>query len=301
MHPPAIRADLLLAQRLEAALAYEGAAYVAAWQRLDPAAGATAESLAGGILLFTGVDSPVTQAVGLGMTGPVSGEEISRLLEFFESRQALPRVSLCPLAHPSLLLELGREGFYLEEFENVLVCPLHANAAEPSADRHGGDDRRSEVEVRRVGTDEHAVWTRVMIEALLGDPVFALAVHGGRAQEGGGAEPVAADRVLAAAPPHIHDTECYLAWVGGIPAGGGAVSIHHGIGTLFSDATLPAFRGRGVQSALIGARVGRAVEAGCELAVSGTAPGGTSQRNFERRGFHVVYTDVMLAAGPSSC
>jgi GNAT superfamily N-acetyltransferase len=58
--------------------------------------------------------------------------------------------------------------------------------------------------------------------------------------------------------------------------------------------TLPALRGRGVQGALIAARLAAARDAGCDLAFAGTAPGSASQRNFERCGFAPVYSQALL-------
>jgi GNAT superfamily N-acetyltransferase len=56
--------------------------------------------------------------------------------------------------------------------------------------------------------------------------------------------------------------------------------------------TLPEFRRRGVQTALQHARLTFAAGAGCDLATTITQPGSASQRNAERRGFHVIYTRV---------
>ena len=67
-----------------------------------------------------------------------------------------------------------------------------------------------------------------------------------------------------------------------------------GVALFFSDSTVPAARAKGVQSAVIQARLAMAAEQGCDLAMASTAPGSISQRNYERLGFQVVYTRVML-------
>ena len=61
---------------------------------------------------------------------------------------------------------------------------------------------------------------------------------------------------------------------------------------LTSDATLPSFRGRGIQSALLRARIWIAGASDCVLAVIEAEPGSSSQRNMERLGFRVAWTDV---------
>ncbi len=68
-----------------------------------------------------------------------------------------------------------------------------------------------------------------------------------------------------------------------------------GLASFFSASTRPAFRGRGVQTALLHARLAAALGAGCDLAMVHTAPGSASQRNVERLGFRLAYTRVVLA------
>jgi GNAT superfamily N-acetyltransferase len=77
----------------------------------------------------------------------------------------------------------------------------------------------------------------------------------------------------------------YLAFINGEAAGDGVVGAHKGVAGLFGASTLPAFRSRGVQSALLDARLAWASAHGCDLAVSLTQPGSISHRNIERRGF----------------
>jgi GNAT superfamily N-acetyltransferase len=86
----------------------------------------------------------------------------------------------------------------------------------------------------------------------------------------------------------------FTATVDGIAAGGGALQIHGSTAYFFAASTLPAFRGRGVQGALIAARLGCAGEAGCDLAYTITIAGSASQRNFERAGFAPAYSQALL-------
>jgi GNAT superfamily N-acetyltransferase len=86
----------------------------------------------------------------------------------------------------------------------------------------------------------------------------------------------------------------FTATVAGTVAGGAALGIHGGAAHFFADSTLPAFRGRGVQGALIAARLSHAREVGCDLACAATAAGSASQRNFERAGFAPAYSQALL-------
>lgn len=59
-------------------------------------------------------------------------------------------------------------------------------------------------------------------------------------------------------------------------------------------ATLPEHRRRGVQGALLGARLEAAARAGCDVAVVTTQPGSKSQENVQKRGFELLYTRAIL-------
>jgi len=88
------------------------------------------------------------------------------------------------------------------------------------------------------------------------------------------------------------NSECYLARIDGRVAGGATLALRGTVAGLFGASTLPDFRKHGVQTALLQARLRRAAEAGCEMAVSLAQPGSVSQRNIMRQGFRVLYTRV---------
>src|SRR6266581_4835740 len=73
------------------------------------------ESLAGGLLSFSGPGSYSNQAVGLGMSGPVTGPEIDQLCKFYESRGFQPQIELCPYAHESLIRGLAVRNFVIKD------------------------------------------------------------------------------------------------------------------------------------------------------------------------------------------
>ena len=56
---------------------------------------------------------------------------------------------------------------------------------------------------------------------------------------------------------------CYVAYDGDAPAGAGALYVDGGVGWLGFGATLPAYRGRGAQSAILAARIEDARRQGC--------------------------------------
>ena len=68
-----------------------------------------------------------------------------------------------------------------------------------------------------------------------------------------------------------------------------------GVYQLCGAATLPAFRRRGVQSALLSARLAEARAANCDLTVVTVEPGSRSQANVQRRGFVPLYSRLVMA------
>jgi GNAT superfamily N-acetyltransferase len=76
----------------------------------------------------------------------------------------------------------------------------------------------------------------------------------------------------------------------GAPIATASMGIHDGVALLAGASTIPSGRGLGAQGMLLAARLAEARRRGCEIAMMVTAPGSTSQRNAERRGFRVAYT-----------
>ena len=90
----------------------------------------------------------------------------------------------------------------------------------------------------------------------------------------------------------------FLARCGGAAAGAGAMRVHGGVAQLCGAATLPAFRRRGVQTALLQHRLVAAVERGAELCVMTTQPGSKSMQNACRQGFALLYARLVLQCLP---
>ena len=266
-HAEPLFCDLDLARRLEAAEAHASLAWLKAYQCLYPAAGAVAEPVAGGWARFAGIDSPVTQANGLGMSGPVRESDLDRMEELYRRRGSSCRVILCPLADPSLLASLSQRGYRLTEMENVLVRRIEPSEREaPSVPG---------VTVRRASEQERDLWAGIMEGGFF---------------EHGVPDPKIGEMFQASAA----GLQCYLGFLNDEPAGAGVIFMHEGVALFSGAATLPRFRHRGVHKALHGTRLACAASEGCDLACVITQPGSTSQRNAERQGFHVAYTRAAL-------
>ena len=78
--------DLELVRRLEAAEAQAARECAQFLARKKPESGAISIDIMGGMATFTGIGSPVTQAVALALHGPVSDKEIDELENFYRAR-----------------------------------------------------------------------------------------------------------------------------------------------------------------------------------------------------------------------
>lgn len=97
-----------------------------------------------------------------------------------------------------------------------------------------------------------------------------------------------------AATTRLPGWACYLTWADDEPAGAAALYVSGDTGWLGFGSTLPAFRGRGSQSALFAARIKDASVRGARLVVTETGAAGedgpgASYRNILRAGFEETY------------
>lgn len=259
--PPIQFVDLSLARRLEMVTARSGKECAQVYA-----------AIAGGIATFSGIDSPITQAFGVGLFGPVAEAELDRLEDFFFSRGAPVALELCPFIHPTLVDLIKSRPYRLEEFSNVLVRRI-----EPSEKI---EMPGSSVEVRRASPQEAGLYSGIVTAAFSEYHPVSETLR--RVVENFSQRPSGC---------------CFLALVDGEIAAGACVSADQAdteLAELYGAATLQRFRGLGAQSALIAARLRWAAQQGCALATTSTQPGSVSQRNYERAGFQVVYSRTKL-------
>ena len=267
-------ADFALARRLEGLVAWDMRRFAEAARPLASGFEPDWIEVAGGVATYLGPGSPLNQCGGLGFTGPVTRRDVSTIERFFAERDAQPAAGACPLADPSLVLMLAERGWTAASFENVLVREIDETDTIPEPD--------PAVEISLADSaDERDLWA-------------ALAANGFAAPD----DPTSAEILLGKTSAARDDVLLFIARVDGTPAGTGELHLEGLVGWLTADATLPEFRGRGVQQSLQRARLRTAQEAGCDLAATESVPGTGSQRNMERLGFRVAYTRVALN-GPS--
>jgi hypothetical protein len=263
--------DQAMAARIDLAFALGCAAFVARTLEADPGHPAACQELAGGFAVFGGSRDPVVRAMALGTRRPVVEADLDAVASLFRERGAPPRLEVGPLSHPSLLEQLAKRPLRIVMMLSVHQCTLDGSL--PST--------APRIEVTRVGSGELAE--------------FADTVGRGFNSGEPAPEHLAERSILSLRTPGAIG---FLARVGGRAAGGGTVLIEEPpagrTACLIGGCTLPSMRGRGVQLALLAARLLSAREAGCDLAVTSCAPGSASERNICRAGFSLVYTKAIL-------
>lgn len=228
------------------------------------------DPIAGGYAVLARPGLPTNKVAGCGFGAPLDPDALTAIEATWWARGEPVRFELATLAAPSLHRALAGRGYLLDGFEHVLVRRL--GPADAHADPRG-------VTVEEVTPATAADWLRVSVDGF-GHPDGASPLDA----------PIPTDvlatiftDLAAAALPR------YLARVDGVPAGIASARYADGVVQLCGAATAPAFRRRGVQRALLTARLAHAVAAGCELAVVTTSPASQSQANVMRVGFALGY------------
>ena len=91
----------------------------------------------------------------------------------------------------------------------------------------------------------------------------------------------------------------YSVLLNGEAAGAGVLRVGDGVGLLAAASTVPRFRGRGVQTALITRRLVDARAMGCEVVAAQAAEGSTSLRNLRRAGLRPAYDKTIWRLRPA--
>jgi GNAT superfamily N-acetyltransferase len=263
--------DKACALRIERNRARSACDYATEHRARFPEHGAEVFAVPGGVAVWgTPFGAPsITKAFALGIDGAVSEDDVARIEDFYARRGAKARLTVCPWADPSLFEALAARGYRTVDFANVLARPIAPG--ESFAPLPDG------LAITRVGPGDVQAWGRL--------------VRGGFEMNADTDRTTATDAVFEGSA----HAALFTATVDGEPAGGGGLLLYDGIATLFAASTLPKLRRRGVQSALIAARLAHARDAGADLALSITDPGSDSQRNLETRfDFRVGYTAVVF-------
>jgi GNAT superfamily N-acetyltransferase len=266
--------DRVLIERVMRAEVAAGFRLARAAVAVDAEGDAGALALGGGVAVSTGTGTYVNRAWGLGITEPVTDDHLDALVAFFAERHEPAALELTPWADPETLPLLGRRGWRLSWFLGTYGRDL-ASDADP---RHGPRDPA--IEVAPVTDADRDEWLDTVVDGNEPD---------------GPTERHRARRFAELAWSRADET-AYLARRSGRAVGCGSLEIVGGIALLGGAATLPSARRRGVQAALLAARLDVAARSGCDLAVVSADPRGGSARNIQRAGFVPLWTSLLATA-----
>ena len=270
-------ASTSLAARIERAECRLLADSAASAARRHPGTGVFATPLAGGIATVTGAGSPLNKVAGLGFEGPLDETGLAAVERAFAERGVAVRAEVASLGDPAVVRMLTGRGYRLEGFENVLGRSLPANPRAPLPEG---------VAIAPSPLEELGTWIDVVVTGFASPD--AQGVPSDESYPRDLMESVMADMASAEGFSRT------LARRDGVPAGGASLRLSEGVAHLCGAATLPAHRRRGVQGALLAARLEIAAAAGCDTAVVITQPGSKSQENVQRQGFELLYTRAVL-------
>lgn len=250
--------DIAALHRLEEARQVEGLCEVTEHLRV-----------AGGVACYGGPGSWSNLVTGLGLDGPVTDADLDRIDAFYAGRGVDVRAEVSPYADAALVRQLTARGFVPDRFENLLARELTDDVAV---------DPPPGIEIRPPRPDE----ARRFVE---------VSSSGFRAE---GAPIGDADLEVGLRIARHPLVVSVMAVADGEAVAGASAEIRGPIAALFGASTLPAWRGRGIQGALIRFRLREARARGARFATIGSLPGAATERNVARQGFRVVGTRLLL-------
>ncbi|ARU61120.1 hypothetical protein CBW65_08810 [Tumebacillus avium] len=195
---------------------------------------------------------------------------LPEILEFYAAYDVVCRVKTNPvLATPNLLAALTEHGFVVEEFATSSMYGLATEEIPPLPDG---------ITVQKLTIEEIEQFAELYTQAMgLAPERAASLAHN--------------NRLIAA---NNSDYHYYIAAADGVPASVAMMFLHDGMGSFCAAATLPEYRGRGLQQALIYQRIQDAARMGCDLVVGQAAYNSSSQRNMLRSGMGVAFSDLVF-------
>jgi len=273
-------ADALLIERVEGenlaaqveALADGGALPDALCLRIENAVAAVTHAKFG---------RKLNHVVGFGLGAPFDSDHLTMIEALYEKRGIAVEIDLCPFAETPTFDLLKQRGYAVNAFSNTYI---HTGLGSCR-----GGPQNSSIQLRDLRPAEAEDFVAWSVSGFASQPTH---------------RPMELLRLLAVSALRRSDTRLLVAELDGRVAGTAAISIMRIGGTvaahLFLASTLPEFRKRGVQSALLQARLDEARRAGAALATVTARPTNSSARNTLRAGFRLAYTKATFSRQPAA-
>jgi GNAT superfamily N-acetyltransferase len=241
--------------------------------RIDPSLRTTVADVADGLLVLQGPGMYVNRALAVGLTQPIGPTDLDLVEERSAAVGVAPAVELVPISHASITDACRDRGYRAGDPVSVLTRSIDGAWLTDLPDDES-------IDVRPIAADDVGLWQDVS------EAAWELGTDAAR---------LASRRFVAAVHAEPHET-LLLARdaTDGRPLGCATVIVRDGVATLGGMSTLPAARRRGVQRALVRARLAIGLAAGCELAAVSAVAGGASARNLVRLGFVPQYDKVTV-------
>ncbi|GAA3614660.1 hypothetical protein GCM10022223_33660 [Kineosporia mesophila] len=201
-----------------------------------------------------------SKALGFGVEEPVTGALIEELVAFYRANQTVRAgIQIAPDVLPP-----DWDG----------IAEAHGLKAGSGIHKLAGriEDLtlgKSDLRVEEVGAEHAREWATTLLNGF-GMPLEGL-------------------RSMTAAIVTNPAFRSFGAWDGDRLVAVGNLLIRGSAASLNAGATLPEYRGRGAQSALIAARARAAADAGCAWVIAETGESGSSLNNMRRAGLQSVY------------
>ena len=221
----------------------------------------------GGMLVALGPGRYINRAVGFGASA-VSADQLAAAEDYFREAGVGSMIEVSSWASASLFAALGDRRYRPSWTRNVFAKGIQT--------------------VDDVGSDPDGFDVQVVDDASLGAWQRVLAAGNGLVKE---AERDVSDE-FALARHQLPNAPILLATIDGVVAGCGSAEVADGVLWVGGAATDPAFRGRGVQAALLRRRIEWGRAEGCDLVAASAVPAGASARNLSRLGFGLAYTQT---------
>lgn len=240
---------------------------------------AWAVPVADGLATYCRPGSRLNKIFGLGFAplDETAIESLAQAEQAYATTQSPVQIELSSCARPEFATLLAARGYQLTGTMNVLGRALTTEDHAALVPTH------PIVSTRLLPDNEAGTWEDVLARG------FG-AVTAGEIAAGHDVVGVAPLRQLFVDVGRIETTQRWVAEIDGQAVGGASLNMRDGLAQLAHTATLPEFRGRGVQQALLATRMAQARQEGCTFAVLATRPGSASQRNAQRCGFAQLHT-----------
>ena len=247
-----------------------GRAFVAAGPEMSARYGTAFDTVAGlAAPTCAAWDYPLfNRVIGAGILGPLDRRGIDVVVRHFTSKRRAPCVEVYPgITSPELIAALGEVGFTDSGhgFEShVLETDRAIDLALPG------------IAVRRVAPAEYVRFGELVRDGfdMAGDGVLG---------------PFFVDLTVASLALLAANGAGFIASADGEDAGTGQLVLTDRVAGCYSGSVLEKFRGRGIQKALIAARVGAGLARGKRIFTSQTDPDSPSGRNLHDVGFRTLY------------